>query len=458
MRKGLTDLFGATRKDKHSEMEVPLMIYPVEHSDEFYGKDIIINATAVDSHPNAEAGAGAKNTASKLSKLTSSLVAVASSFTKTRQSKEEPQSEGYRPGSTIATQNQELAFDLACRTGDIENFNKIIEQNPDITKIKCNGNFPLITALTNKQSEIATALIENGANPDPRNNGMPLILACQEGYETTVKALIDKEVDLNKATKGGKTGIIAACINNHPKIVEQLIDAGANLNKATADGRTAIIFACANNHPEIVKQLIKAEADLNIGLLPGKTLLQFVCAHGHSEVVKVLIEERPELLHQAHDSEPNPLHIAIENSHDKTVKQLINAGIHLNEEALLYVLSSKFADLFIAKVDVNQPTKDGRALIDIACQNCNTEIVQMLFDAGANVKPGIIEELKYEDKKSELTEQYFKDFIDLIKKISTREAIDMRDKELQNKRQPSSDVTLAGASSALDQAGDRSPR
>ena len=513
MKKKISNLFKSTNND--SGLTETLLAYPASDTDQ---GDIIDNATVVskslDHHPKAEAGAqntatSFANTRSSISTLTSSIkkvaVAATSSLTKTKQLKEEPPLEGYRPASTITTQNQELAFDLACRKGDIENFNKIIDQNPDIIKIKCNGNFPLITALKNKHSEIATALIEKGADPDPQNDGAPLQKACENGDRETVKALIDKQVNLDIATKGGITGIIAACINNHPKVVGQLIDAGADLNKATTDEKTAIIFACINNHPEIVRQLIDAGADLNIGLAPGKTLLQVVCGYGYSEVVKVFIEEKPELLHQAHDSEPNPLRLAIENSHGETVEQLINAGIHLNEEVLLYGLSSEFADLFITKVDVNQPTKDGKTLlciacedqndylvelliqkgaridqvtkdgrapIDIACQTCNTEIVQMLFDAGANVNPEITKELKYEDKKSELTERYFKyedkkselteryfeNFIILIKKLGTKESIEERDKKLENKRQPSSDVTLAGASSASRQeVGARSP-
>ena len=82
----------------------------------------------------------------------------------------------------------------------------------------------------------------------------------------------------------------------------------------------------------------------------------------------------------------------------------------------------------------------------------------MLFDAGANVNPQITKELKYEDKKSELTERYFENFIILIKKLGTKESIEERDKKLENKRQPSSDVILADASSASRQeVGARSP-
>ena len=499
MRKGLTNLFGATRKDKkdkHSEMEVPL-IYPAQDPDENVG-DIIINATALDLHPDAEAGA--KNPASTLSKLTSSLVAASSSLTKTKQPEEEPPleaeagaqntatsfantrssistltssikkvavaaalsltktkqpeeeppSEEYRPGSTIATQNQELAFDLACRTGDIENFNKIIDQNPDIIKIKCNGNFPLITALKNKHSEIATALIEKGANPDPKNNGAPLQIACKNGDEKAVKALIGKEVNLDIGRESGKNGICIACINNHPEIVRQLIDAGA---------------------------------DLNAGL-PGNNILHIACGLGHYKVAKVLIEKRPELLNQADAREETPLHLATKYGHPETVEQLINAGIHLNEEALLYGLSNEFADLFIAKVDLNQSTKDGKTLlciacedqddylvelliqkgaridqvakdgrapIDIACQNYNTEIVQMLFDAGANVDPEIKKQIQSDQQKTNSTADERIEMIKLIDTITTPESIQRRDKELTNKRQPSSDVTLAGAGLALNQ-------
>ena len=382
-------------KDKDSEMEVPL-IYP---EDPYGDGDIITNATALDLHPDAEAGAknpaptvsrftsslnlslgklassltktkqpeeeppleekaGAKNNASTVSRFTSSLNLsfgkLASSLTKTKQPEEEPPSEEYRPASTITTQHQELAFDLACRTGDIENFNNIIDQNPDIIKIRCNGNFPLITALENKHSEIATALIEKGADPDPQNNGMPLQIACENGDNEAVKALIGKEVDLDIAPPGGITAILEACKNKHTEIVVQLINAGADLDK---------------------------------GLVPGKTFLHLVCGFGYSEVAKVLIERRPELLNKADKDGVTPLHLAIQCEHHETVEQLINAGAHLNEEVLLSGLSSDFADLFIAiaKVDVNQLTKDGKTLLCIACEDENDYLVELLIGKGARI-------------------------------------------------------------------------
>ena len=82
-------------KDKKSEMEVPL-IYP---ADPYGDGDIITNATALDLHPDAEAGAqntatSFANTRSSISTLTSSIkkvaVAAASSLTKTKQPEEEP--------------------------------------------------------------------------------------------------------------------------------------------------------------------------------------------------------------------------------------------------------------------------------------------------------------------------------------------------------------------------------
>ena len=409
---------------------------------------------------DSDTEAGAKNndapdsSAQKLStysKFTLPLKkVVASALTKTQQ----PEAL-----TTVKTQNQELAFDLACSTGDIENFNNIIDQQFDIINKQCNGEYPLITALKNKRSEIAIALIEKGANPDPRNNGAPLRLACQAGDENTVKALIDKKVDLNKIKKHTEmnavdkdfafgTPLMLASLGGHEQVVKLLIANNVNINAVDANGVTALVNASRSCHLAIVDRLIGAGADVN-----SKNPNAFTALHAASmfdteaKIVKKLIEAHAKL--DPIWYEESPLHLASKKCMVKTVEILVSAGanvdlvtsdnknrtpLHLvcdknvylansndiievakiliantanidavdseGETALFKACKKGHADIARELIDagakINQATKAEIAPIDTACINYNTEIVQILFNAGANVNPKIIKECENE--------------------------------------------------------------
>ena len=66
--------------------------------------------------------------------------------------------------------------------------------------------------------------------------------------------------------------------------------------------------------------------------------------------------------------------------------------------------------------------------------------------------------MQSDQQKTDSTANERIEMINLIDKITTAESIEERDKKLENRRQPSSDVASAGAGLVADQeAGARSP-
>jgi ankyrin repeat protein len=120
------------------------------------------------------------------------------------------------------------------------------------------------------------------------------------------------------------------------------------------------------------------------------------CNVNDLDLAKQCLKEQPNLVNIVDANKMTPLHIASDKGHLEIVKLLIE-----NEAS------------------VNQVTNDGRTPIYIACLNYNIKTVQMLFNAGANVKPGTIEELDYERdaKKFKLTVQNYIEYLNQIKEL-----------------------------------------
>jgi ankyrin repeat protein len=396
---------------------------------------------------------------------------------------------GDLPDSTISD------FNLACKTGDMENFNRIIAQQPNIIKQPFNGVHPLLTALNNNRSEIATALIEKGANPDPNYNGAPLLMACNNGDEKTVKALIDKNVNLNISRETGVDAILLACKKNHPKIVEQLIKAGLVpretilhlacglghlevakvliekkpelLNQADDIGETPFFKVCKNGHKDVALLLLQAKADVNKVNKFGTTLLYSACDADKPDIAALLIDHGAKIQTNTIGG-GTLLHSASDEGYTKVAKVLIEKTTLLNEidhkgETAIFKASKKgnaeTVELLIeAKADVKKAAKDGRTPIDIACLTCKLEIVQMLFEAGANVGTKTIDQIKNDSENIDLLPERI-EMQKLIKKITTKESIEERDKKLEKRNQPSRDVNSAGAGLVADQkTGTKSSR
>lgn len=265
------------------------------------------------------------------------------------------------------------------------------------------------------------------------DNLTPLLtLASISGNVEIVDFLINEDCDLKARDAKGETALFKACTNGHSKVVLLLLEANASVNEANGFGTTPLYSACSANKPDIVEILIDRGAKLEVNER-GFTLLHIASIHDFDEVAKVLIK-KAKLLDEIDSKKETSIFKASENGSVKTLKLLIGARANFN------------------LADNNKETP-----IDIACRTHKPEIVQMLFDAGANVSTKIINQIINDSENIDLLPKKIV-MKDLIKKITTPERIEERDKKLENKRQPSSDVTLAGASSASRQeVGARSP-
>jgi ankyrin repeat protein len=85
--------------------------------------------------------------------------------------------------------------------------------------------------------------------------------AARKGDVATVKALLDKGVDVNAKFRYGTTALFKAAERGHIEVVKLLLERGADVNvKDTFYGATAMTWALENKHVEVVRALLEKSA------------------------------------------------------------------------------------------------------------------------------------------------------------------------------------------------------
>lgn len=77
------------------------------------------------------------------------------------------------------------------------------------------------------------------------NECSPLLMACQEGNETTVRYLLDAGADIDTLDKDKCSPLYLACQNGHDNIAQLLLKKGAAINKCNKDGTSPLFIHCS---------------------------------------------------------------------------------------------------------------------------------------------------------------------------------------------------------------------
>src|SRR5882724_3583514 len=95
-------------------------------------------------------------------------------------------------------------------------------------------------------------------------NRPALIDAAKNGGRDALRALIEKNVDVNAAEADGTTALHWASYRDDLESVELLIHAGAKVNAANDLGATPLWLASQNGSEAIVRRLLDAGANPNM--------------------------------------------------------------------------------------------------------------------------------------------------------------------------------------------------
>jgi hypothetical protein len=117
--------------------------------------------------------------------------------------------------------------------------------------------------------------------------------AAMAGNTSVVRALLEKNADVNMPQVDGTTALHWAVQSNNLEMTEMLLRAGAAVSAANQLGAAPMQLAAINGNAGILESLIKAGADPNARLSPtGDTALMIVARSGAMDAVHKTLENR----------------------------------------------------------------------------------------------------------------------------------------------------------------------
>ncbi|XP_063913028.1 uncharacterized protein LOC135129711 [Zophobas morio] len=283
--------------------------------------------------------------------------------------------------------------------------------------------------------ENAKMLLDFGAsiNIADKDNKNLLHYASWKDNKDIIKILIDKGIDVNAQDKLGKTALHFACEQTIYGNVEMLLSVGASINLADIENRNVLHSAALSwkDNRDVMKLLLEKGIDINAQDKNGATALQLAWTRSVCENAKTLLDfgastdvldhNKQNVLHYASKSwnaDPDlikaiidkgidvnaqdgngttPLQVACKNGNYEITELLLNFGTSINiadkrnKNAFHYAAESwtpnrsKMKLLIENGIDVNAQTETGTTALQLACQNGDAEIAEMLVKSGASV-------------------------------------------------------------------------
>jgi ankyrin repeat protein len=235
--------------------------------------------------------------------------------------------------------NKQALFFGACKQGNIELIEQLINAGVDINALDSKGTTGLLRAIRNNKNDVVEILINSGAivdnfyfkeallngnskiikklieagadvneiydfYPDPFDDGSAIQYAaysalCNDNiderrdlFTKVLQVLLDNGADINQISGG----TLCDALHNSPEILKLFIKYGLDINSFHSfyKGRSILMSACRSRkaHPKIsldtIRFLITAGADLNTVDKDGRSIFDEACENGDFELIDFL--------------------------------------------------------------------------------------------------------------------------------------------------------------------------
>lgn len=189
------------------------------------------------------------------------------------------------------------ALTCAVENNNLNNIKLLLESDADINETGQLELSPLMLAIIKNHNEIASYLIEKGANLDyksKKTQQSALSLAVENNNYELTKLLIDKGANQNIKDSNKNTPLIQAAKNNNLPIAQLLLNKNkTSLNSKDYEGNTALMYAAKNGNLELVNLLIKKGAEINILNNSGESAKDLAQNNGFNKIAELLEELAP---------------------------------------------------------------------------------------------------------------------------------------------------------------------
>ena len=252
---------------------------------------------------------------------------------------------------------------IAC--GNDEVVNELLARGADPEEVDVRGRTPLHHAIeNNRTSDMVPRLLDRGVNVDiwaaaglgaadrvsalladdsdladaPQKDGVtPIYWAARKGDPATVRALLDRGVELNRMVNRWcfiLTPLHAALLFDNEQAVRLMLEAGADPNlrreKDDWEGQTVLGMAARFAAPSTVELLLDFGADPNAGPLRPDTNggLGWAVHTNKTELIQLFVDRGLDLQHPAHQ---HIAHFAAEKGHVEVIRLLAEHGADFND-------------------------------------------------------------------------------------------------------------------------------
>ena len=240
---------------------------------------------------------------------------------------------------------------------------------------------------------------------------LPLLEAARAADADAVRALLERQVDVNVAETDGTTALHWAAYRGDIEAARLLLDAGAAAEAANRYGVTPLALAAGRGSADIVEALLDAGADPNTTLPEGETVLMTAARTGNVDVLRLLLARGADLRARESWRGQTALHWAAAENHPAAVHALIELGAAVDERstagwsALLYAARAGKADAVVALLEAGADVNDtirpiasgndapedarrdptvGTSALVLAVMNGHFSLAQYLVERGAD--------------------------------------------------------------------------
>lgn len=244
----------------------------------------------------------------------------------------------------------------------------LIDKGSDLAKQNSNGSTPLHLSVRNKSTTITELLLAKGANLEARDKGKrtPLnILALLTNNFAIAKLLIEKGVDINSQDQFEMMPLNNAAHGNANELIELLLDNNADFDTTRNHSYFIILNAAGMGSERLFKYVNKKCGD---ALFNNKSnnnqIMRSALGGGSIPVVKFLQEKNIPIILEPNISGWTPVHYAARGNKGEMLEFLVNMG-----------------------ADINLRTNAGKSAYNIAEENGNKDILNLILKLGGNSEP-----------------------------------------------------------------------
>ncbi|MFP4498421.1 MAG: ankyrin repeat domain-containing protein [Vulcanimicrobiota bacterium] len=223
---------------------------------------------------------------------------------------------------------EKTPFQLAVLKGNTSAVKRMAEAGVSANEPSASGEYPLMTAIKNKNEEIINLLLEYGVEIDvknPETGATPLHNSIAFNLKRTVIKLLEKNPDINTRDNKGRTPLHWASYAGLTEIMELLISKGADLEATEESGKTPLHEASKKGMLDAMKLLIDKGANISAEDSDKSRPIHLAVQEGKTRAVELLINSGADV-NAKNKNEQTPLSLAIFFRDDNTSSLLRKHG------------------------------------------------------------------------------------------------------------------------------------